>query len=217
MHRPWWKHGSPDAFASGESELAARDYHARYARLNFLAGTQRHEVAIVLLHAFDDRFIGRVERSQALARLHDVECIRQPLLQIGCGDPRTSVPEGFRNESSRRVRLAMMRLPQVANIAGFDAVAGIELAAELGRGFLHTHTIPLRTDFDIHTVVSDETDKFDLSRTFAPRDALMRGGRQRARSRGKAHRDADAGTKATRPLTAHCGCHHEESVRSDRE
>jgi hypothetical protein len=58
--------------------------------------------------------------------------------------------------------------------------------------------------------------KFDLSRSL--RETLsMRGGRQSARSRGKAHygRRRKA-RKVVRPLTARCGCHHEESVRSDK-
>src|ERR1019366_4492513 len=100
------EHGSPDAFASGECKLRARDDHARYAAFFFLAGTQCHEVAILLLYALDGRFIPKA----LLARLYEVERIEQPLLQIGRGDPRTTVPEGFRRKDLRRLRLSAIRL-----------------------------------------------------------------------------------------------------------
>jgi hypothetical protein len=58
-------------------------------------------------------------------------------------------------------------------------------------------------------------DKVDLSHSL--RETLsMASGRQSARSRGKASTEAAAATQATRPLTARCGCYHEESVRSER-
>jgi hypothetical protein len=59
-------------------------------------------------------------------------------------------------------------------------------------------------------------DKFDLSRSL--RETLsMRGGRQSARSRGKAHYGRRRKARqVARPLTACCGRYHEESVRSDK-
>ena len=45
----------------------------------------------------------------------------------------------------------------------------------------------------------------------------MRGGRQSARSRGKAHHGRRRKARmVVRPLTARCGRYHEESVRSDK-
>jgi hypothetical protein len=71
---------------------------------------------------------------------------------------RARPPECLRYEGFGRIRLAVIRLPQITYIAGpADAVLDVELTAELGCGLLHTHTIPLRTDFDIHTMVSDKS------------------------------------------------------------
>jgi hypothetical protein len=66
---------------------------------------------------------------------------------------RTAVLERLRNEDFRRVRLAVVGLPQIAKLA----VLGAEHARLLHSRFLHGHAIPIRIDVDTHTLIDDES------------------------------------------------------------
>ncbi len=176
----------PTLLASGECKLAARDNETGETGLVLFADTQGHKVAELVLHALGGRLVLSAEPKALLARLHEGERVWQPFLQIGRGDPRLSVPECLRHEGLRRIRSAEIRLPQIADLAAV-AMVNVELARELRRCLLHTHAIPPRTDINLHTMVVMRADKFDLSRAFAPRNALMASGRLGERSRGKAH------------------------------
>src|ERR1017187_8648405 len=122
-------------------ELATRDNQARYAAFFLLAGTQRYELAELLLHALNRLLRLGAEAKALLARLYEVERIGQTLLQVAGTHARPAVSEGFRRQGLRRIGASEIPLTQVTDRAVI-AVIDIELAGELGSSFLHTHAIP---------------------------------------------------------------------------
>jgi hypothetical protein len=136
--------------ASGECELVARDDETGLARLVLLARTELDEVLIAFQHTLDFLGVGYVV-NLALARLRNMERIGQPFLKCLGVNRRAAILERLRHKHLRRIRLAMIRLPQIAHMTVLDAET-----RNLGSLFLRGHAIPLRIDIDTHTMIDDD-------------------------------------------------------------
>ena len=101
------KHHPPDAEASGEIALVARDNETGMPGLAFLLRAKRHEITVALQHEFDLVGVGHAV-DLALARFRNLKHLGQTFGQCRGGDHGATHLEGFGNKNRRRVRLTVV-------------------------------------------------------------------------------------------------------------
>lgn len=144
------KHDLPAPEGAGKRGLVARDDETGFTSLLLLARAQRHEVPIAVEHPLD---LGGISLAVdfALALLGDHEDGRQAVLKRPGIDRHAQFLECFRHEHLRRIRLAMICFPKVADMAVLGAeTSDLRLLLRVG------HAVPLGIDIDSHTMISDE-------------------------------------------------------------